>query len=113
MASLKTHSLRRSRHSGENETSLSTRAGSLIDALEGKASDADVQALLDAHPEAAKQVDCDGWLPIHLAAALQASGFVVQALLDVFLRAFLKSSSVFCLLCFEFDNTTLYFYFNV
>ena len=79
MASLKTHSLRRSRHSVEDDTSLSI---SLIDALEGKASDADVQALLDAHPEAAKQVDCDGWLPIHLAAALQASGFVVQALLD-------------------------------
>ena len=79
MSSLKTHSLRRSRHSVEDDTSLSI---SLIDALEGKASDADVQALLDAHPEAAKQVDCDGWLPIHLAAALQASGFVVQALLD-------------------------------
>ena len=79
MAALKTHSLRRSRHSGENETSVSI---SLIDALEEKASDAAVQALLDAHPEAAQQVDCDGWLPIHLAAALQASGFVVQALLD-------------------------------
>ena len=79
MASLKTHSRRRSRNSDENETSLSI---SLIDALEEQASDAEVQALLDAHPEAAKQVDCDGWLPLHLAAALQASGFVVQALLD-------------------------------
>jgi len=53
MAALKTHSLRRSRHSGENETSVSI---SLIDALEEKASDAAVQALLDAHPEAAHQV---------------------------------------------------------
>ena len=76
-AALKAHSHRRKRR--PDETSLSI---SLIEALEEKASDADVQALLDAHPEAANQVDCDGWLPIHLAAALQASDFVVQALLD-------------------------------
>ena len=76
-AALKAHSHRRKRR--PDETSLSI---SLIEALEEKASDADVQALLDAHPEAANQVDCDGWLPIHLAAALQASEFVVQALLD-------------------------------
>ena len=76
-AALKAHSHRRKRR--PDETSLSI---SLIEALEEKASDADVQALLDAHPEAANQVDCDGWLPIHLAAAFQATEFVVQALLD-------------------------------
>ena len=76
-ATLKSHSHRRRRRPGESSLSIS-----LIEALEEKASDADVQALLDAHPEAANQVDCDGWLPIHLAAALQASEFVVQALLD-------------------------------
>ena len=76
-AALKAHSHRRKRR--PDETSLSI---SLIEALEEKASDADVQALLDAHPEAANQVDCDGWLPIHLAAAFQASDAVVRALLN-------------------------------
>ena len=76
-AALKSNSHRRRRRPGETSLSIS-----LIEALEEKASDADVQALLDAHPEAANQVDCDGWLPIHLAAAFQATEFVVQALLD-------------------------------
>ena len=76
-ATLKSHSHWRRRRPGETSLSIS-----LIEALEDKASDADVQALLDAHPEAANQVNCDGWLPIHLAAAFQATEFVVQALLE-------------------------------